>query len=276
MKPIADSPIDKRLHLERIIEGYGTILIAFSGGVDSTFLLAVAKKILDHGVVAVTCVSPFHPDREVRAARELARLLAVPHRILYKDDIEPDSLVANTKDRCYLCKKDLAAQLIPIAAELGIETIAHGANLDDQDDYRPGYQAAVEMGMVAPLLEARLRKNDIRSLSKQMNLPTWNKPAMACLATRIPYGSPLTKSALQMVDQAETMLLDCGFSNCRVRHHDNMARIEVPSNELALMLTEKIRRAVVDRFREIGYLHVALDLEGYTMGRMNRELGILV
>ena len=176
---------------------------------------------------------------------------------------------ANTKDRCYICKRYLFEDLLKIAFNMGIEHVAHGANVDDLEDFRPGFAAAEEMGIKAPLVDAGLTKDDIRSLSKQMNLKTWNKPPMACLASRIPYGTPITDRDLKMVEQAEQVILGLGFTACRVRLHSNVARIEVDPGEIEKMLDKGIRSAIIGKLREIEFSHAAVDMEGYRQGSMN-------
>lgn len=262
----------KEAALKKQLAGLDSLLVAFSGGVDSTLLLAVAGKVLKDKTVAVTIAAPFHSKRETRAAIRLAEELGVAHRLLRSEAISPPELVRNTRDRCYFCKKHLAKQLRAVADELKIDTIAHGANLDDLDDFRPGFRAAREAGMAAPLMDAGFTKADIRELSREMGLSTWNKPAMACLATRIPYNTPLTSEALERVEQAENAILDLGFSTCRVRCHENTARIELNPEELERMLEKSCREKIVSGLREIGFHHIALDLEGYGQGKMNREL----
>jgi uncharacterized protein len=275
---VRDTPIEilvnKKVELERILGKHNAMLIAFSGGVDSTFLLAVATQVLKENVVAVTYAFPFHSNREIEEAIALGEMLGVTHRIINAKDLGPKKLTANLKDRCYHCKKQMGTALSTIAAEFNIKAIAHGANLDDEKDYRPGARAAEELGWIAPLAKAGLNKADIRALSKKMGLPTWNKPAMACLATRIPYGTPITKEALEMIDSAEAVLLSLGFSTCRVRHHGDVARIEVPSDEFSLFVKESLREDVTRKFRDIGFQHISLDLEGYVQGSMNRGIKI--
>ena len=261
----------KKGRLEKMLTGYGRLLVAFSGGVDSTLLLAVARKVLKNNVVAVTAASPFQSRREIQAAVDMAENLEVKHLLLKSESIAPPELIENTRNRCYICKKHLGEKLLDIAQELGIDTIAHGANLDDLDDFRPGFQAARETGMAAPLMDAGFTKADIRALSKEMGLKTWDKPAMACLATRIPYDTPITLEALSKVDRAETTILSAGFSTCRVRCHGYCARIELLPAELDRMLEKTCRDNIVSKLREIGFLHVAIDLEGYGQGRMNRS-----
>ena len=248
------------------------IVIAFSGGVDSTFLLAVAQEVLAEGVVAVTAESPAHPTREKESAIAMARNLGIRHIVLQSKEISLPNFVANRKDRCYICKKSFFEDLLKIASKMGIKHIAHGANVDDLEDFRPGFKAAQEMGIVAPMINAGLTKDNIRLLSKNMLLETWNKPSMACLATRIPYETPITQKALKMVEQAEDVMITLGFLTCRVRHHGTVARIEIVPSNFKKVLDEKIKAAIIRKFREIGFSHVTLDMEGYVQGKMNRSL----
>jgi len=247
-------------------------MVAFSGGVDSTFLLAAAHEILQENLVAVTAESPVHPRRGKQAAVDVASELGVRHIVIQSREMSQPDFVANTRDRCYVCKKYLFEDLIKLASEKGIPHIAHGANQDDLADFRPGFAAAREMGIHAPMVEAGLTKDDIRRLSKQMNLKTWNVPPMACLATRIPYGTPLDKKSLAMIDQAEEIILNLEFKSCRVRLHDTVARIEVDPEEINRILDQKIRLTIARQLREIGFRFVSVDLEGYNPGSMNRMI----
>ncbi len=267
-----DSLTRKKDHLLSIISGYGSLMVAFSGGVDSTFLLAVAHEALKKNLIAITARSPLHPVRENNAAVAFAESLGIKHILIESKEMSQPSFRANTKDRCYLCKQYVFSDILKIARDMGVEHVAHGANLDDLEDFRPGFAAANEMGVKAPLVDAGLTKNDIRALSKKMSLETWNKPPMACLATRIPYGTPINTRDLKMVEQAEDVLLQLGFGSCRVRLHDKVARIEVDLKEITKVLDQGIRQQIIEKFRAIGFFHVALDLEGYRQGSMNRPL----
>ncbi|MBW1740433.1 MAG: ATP-dependent sacrificial sulfur transferase LarE [Deltaproteobacteria bacterium] len=262
---------------ERLIHqlgGVGSLLMAFSGGVDSTFLLAVAHEILGEGVVAATAVSEIYPAREKDAAVRFTRDRDIEHIVFRSEETSHPAFVSNGPDRCYHCKRFLFQKLIEIAKDRSIKHVAHAANVDDLEDYRPGFRAAREMGVMAPLLEAGLSKQDIRLLSKEMGLSQWDKPAMACLATRIPYGSPITAEKLKMIEAAEAFLFDRGVRQCRVRHHGSVARIEVESPGMKMIMGDDFREGIVRKFREIGFLHIAVDLEGYISGSMNRMLEI--
>ena len=263
---------NKKERLALILKGLDSLMVAFSGGADSAFLLAVAHDVLKENVVAVTAVSEIHPAREKKKAMKFVKNYGIKHIILQSAEMSLPAFVANRKDRCYVCKKNLFKKLIKIASDIGIKYIAHGANTDDLEDFRPGLAAAQEMGVLAPMIDAGLTKDDIRLLSKQMNLETWNKPALACLATRIPYGTPITVKALEMVDQAENVLISLGFNVCRVRKYENMARIEVNPKEIESISDKKNRETIVGKFRKIGFSHVTVDLEGYIQGNMNRAI----
>ena len=256
---------NKKKRLALTLKGLDSLMVAFSGGVDSAFLLAVAHEVLKKNVVAVTAVSQIHPAREKKKAMEFVKNYGIKHIMLQSKEMSLSAFLANRKERCYVCKKNLFEKLIKMASNIGIKHIAHGANTDDLKDFRPGLTAAQEMGVLAPMIDAGLTKDEIRLLSKEMNLETWNKPALACLATRIPYGTPITVKALEMVDQAEDVLISLGFNACRVRKHENMARIEVNPKEIESISDKKIRETIVRKFREIGFFHVTVDLEGYTL-----------
>lgn len=263
---------EKADRLRRILRGYRALIVAYSGGVDSTLLLFLAHAELGSNVLAVTARSPIHPARELRLATEFTATRGIRHEIIDSREIHQPDFLANPSERCYFCKKTLLGDLIELGRRIGIQHVAHGANVDDFSDFRPGSRAAGEMGIAAPLVEAGLTKADIRRLSRRMGLPNWNKPSMACLASRIPYGTPITTEALKMVDAAEEFILSLGFGTVRVRHHGDIARIELASGDCERMIATETRAAVVSQLHELGFRYVALDLEGYMTGSLNRAL----
>jgi len=262
----------KREHLISTLKSYGSLLVAYSGGVDSTFLLATAHEALKKNLVAITAKSPLHPVRENQESKAFAQQLGVQHIFVKSMEMSRSDFTANTKKRCYLCKKYLFKDLLKIAREKNIKYVAHGANVDDLEDFRPGFDAAREMNIMAPMVDAGLTKNDIRTLSKQMNLNTWNKAPMSCLATRIPYGTQITTEKLKMIERAEQVILALGVKACRVRLHAKVARIEVDPGDIERILDQVVRSTIVRELRRIGFTHVAVDLEGYGQGSMNRDL----
>jgi uncharacterized protein len=243
--------------------------VAFSGGVDSTYLLAMARQVLGEGVIALTAESPLHPSTEIEMAAEYAGALGIEHIRVPSKEMALAEFRTNPVNRCYICKKSLFSQLMDILTEKGIYHLAHGANTDDLSDFRPGFKAAEEIGALAPLLEAGMNKADIRRLSRQMGLPTWDKPAMACLATRIPYHTRIEKKDLTMVEGAERYLMNLGFKTCRVRHHGDVARIEIDPAEFEKIIEPPTRVGIIEALRKIGYRYVSVDLSGYVQGHMN-------
>ena len=257
--------------LRAIIKSYGGVAVAFSGGVDSTFLLKVAHDVLGDGAIAITASSKSFPERERREAQEFCDREQIAWYQVESEELSIDGFAKNPPNRCYLCKKELFTKLIRMAKEHGINVMAEGSNLDDNGDYRPGLQAVAELGVESPLRRAGLTKQDIRDISKELGLPTWNKQSFACLASRFVYGEDITEKKLDMVDRAEQLLLDLGFGQVRVRiHGENLARIEVREEELEKVLQN--REQILEEFKKAGFLYVTMDLAGYRTGSMNAVL----
>ncbi len=250
----------------------GGVAIAFSGGLDSTFLAAVAQQELGERAIAVTALSPTYPQREQKEAVELAVALGIRHIPVASNELEIEHFADNPPDRCYHCKNELFTVVRKVAAENGIEFVADGTNADDMADHRPGRRASREQGVLAPLLEVGLGKDEIRELSRELGLPTAEKPAFACLASRFPYGSQITAEKLAAIDMVEDGILQLGISQVRVRHHGNIARIEVEEGDIAKLSEEGMRQKIVLLAKKAGFQYVALDLEGYRTGSMNEVL----
>jgi uncharacterized protein len=258
--------------LKAVLGELGGVVIAYSGGADSSLLLKVAVDVLGPRALAVTATSPTYPPKEVEEATRLARELGARHRIIGTDELEMDAFANNPPERCYYCKTELFQKLLDIAREEGLAVVADGANLDDVGDYRPGLRAGAELGVRSPLREAGLTKDDVRALSRELGLPTWDKPSFACLASRFPYGDRITADSLKQVAAAEQMIRELGFQQIRVRHHGDTARIEVDPTEFPAIIQPQHRDRIVRAFRELGYLYVTLDLAGYRTGSMNEPL----
>ena len=249
-----------------------SLAVAFSGGVDSTLLVRAAHDLLGDKVLAVTAASETYPPAELESARRLADEIGVRHIVIQTKELEIPGFRNNPPDRCYHCKRELFSHVRAVAAKHGVSHVADGSNADDLNDYRPGARAVEELGVLTPLSDARLTKADIRELSHDLGLPTWDKPAYACLASRFPYGADITPDKLRMVERAEAFLHELGFAQCRVRHHGDVARIEVEPARLRDLAAPGTARRIVQALGQIGFCYVALDLEGYRTGSMNEAL----
>lgn len=268
-----NSKLDKKKKaLTKNLMSFDNIAVALSGGVDSAVLLAEAHDVLGDRVMAITARSPIYPEQDFADAVNLCNSLGVSHLSIDFKVMENKKFLSNSLRRCYFCKRTLFAQIYDAIKSSGMFILAHGANADDLHDYRPGMQAALECGVNAPLLDAGFTKKEVREIARQRGLSVWNKPAMACLATRIAYDHPITMETIQQIKAAESFLKEAGVEGHRVRHHGTIARLELPVEQFSLLTRDSMRHKIVDQLRRIGFDHVCLDMEGYVSGSMNRAL----
>lgn len=260
--------------LKKNIKDMGPFILAYSGGADSTFLLKAGYDVLGKKIIAVTARSETYPDAELQEAVTLAKTIGSRHEVIKTEELDIHDFVSNPPNRCYYCKKELFAKLAGIAKKENIKWICDGTNIDDLKDIRPGRQAAKEFGIRSPLLDAGLTKEDIRCLSRELGLPTWDKPQLACLSSRIPYGEKITKENLSKIEEAEKFISLLGFKSFRVRAHGNLARIEVEGADIGRFNQKDIRNKINDKLRSLGFVYITLDLEGYRSGSMNEAVNL--
>lgn len=258
---------EKLRQIKGLLKGMESVLIAYSGGVDSTLLVKLAQDVLGERVMAVTAQSPLYPALELESAKIIAQQIGVRHLIIQSDELELPSFTQNPRNRCYLCKRELFGKLSQIAKQEGLNYILDGSNADDRADYRPGRKAVKEFGVRSILEEVGLSKDEVRQISKSLNLPTHNKPPAACLASRFPYHSQISRQALRMIEQAEAYIQGLSISQVRVRHYESLCRIEVDKSEMHILLENQ--EAVVTKLKQLGYTYITLDMEGYRTGSMN-------
>jgi uncharacterized protein len=280
--PSSEALEAKEARLRDLLARYESVIVAFSGGADSSYLAWAATGVLGQSALCITADSPSYPDRHRQLALTVAREAGLRHEIIQTSELDRTEYRANPTNRCYYCKHELYTSLTAVASDRGFAVVADGSNADDRGDYRPGRQAAREFGVRSPLDEAGLTKNEIRELSRRAGLRTWDEPASACLSSRIPYHSEVTPEKLRKIERAEDVLRSIGFRVCRVRHHDlgspgngspsALARLEIAADELARALEPEIRSHIVREIRAIGYQHVTIDLQGYRMGSLNEGL----
>ncbi len=259
-------------HLKALLQEMQSAVLAYSGGVDSSLLLRAAAEVMAPRLIVVTAVSETYPASELFSAKEFVSSLSIEHRILPTEELASEEFVRNTPERCYHCKKELYAKLRRMAEAEGIAEVIEGSNTDDVRDYRPGRRAAKEFSVRSPLLEAGLSKGEVRELARRLNLPMWDKPSLACLSSRIPYGTRVTSELLRTIQAAEDQLRILGFRQARVRHHGATARIEIERSEFKRLLDDEISGQIVAAFKRLGYTYVCLDLEGYRTGSMNEGM----
>jgi len=264
-----DALAEKEQRLRGLLGSCHSVVVAFSGGVDSAYLAWAATRVLGPAALSITADSPSYPDHHRQPALRIAREFQLHHEIIHTAELDRPEYRANPVNRCYFCKHELYTALTSLAQARGFAVIVDGSNADDRGDYRPGRKAAREFGVRSPLDEAGLTKDEIRELSRRAGLPTWDEPASACLSSRIPYHSEVTDEKLRLIERAEDALRALGFRVCRVRHHDTLARLEIGRDEMARALEPDVRARIVRDLRALGYQHVTIDLQGYRMGSLN-------
>lgn len=268
------SSIEKEEHLTGMLKDAGELAVAFSGGVDSSYLASIAYRVLGDRSIAVTALSPTYPEHVRADAESVAKFIGIKHILIDSNELEIPGFAENPADRCYFCKKELFQEIADAVKPLGFSRIADGSNDDDKGDYRPGMRAACELGVWRPLMDAGMTKEDIRECSRRAGLPTAEMPAYACLASRFPYGTEITEEKLKAIDQMEVFLRDRGFKVVRVRYHGDVARIEIGEDEIPRMFDHSIRAEITKKAKECGFLYAAMDLKGYRTGSMNEGLSL--
>jgi uncharacterized protein len=270
--PICDMQLFKFNRLRKILNEYGSCVIAYSGGVDSTFLLKTAYDILGEKVLAVTAVSQTYPKSERDDAEKFAKLIGAKQIFIDTDELNNPNFRANPANRCFYCKEELFTKLNEIAKAEGLNYVFDGSNADDVNDFRPGREAGQKLGIKSPLKEAGLTKDEIRILSKELGLPSWNKPSYACLSSRFPYGTEIDEENLRKIEEAEEFIHSLGFKQVRLRHHGNIARLEFNTSDFPVLFANGLADKISDKLKSLGYTYVTLDLQGYRAGSMNEVL----